>query len=67
MKVFILILLAAVLLVILVPVIRLGVAALGTPADRAAVNQSLRSAAGLLGGQFRDRLEYPWYRRRVTA
>jgi hypothetical protein len=43
--------------------VRLGVKALGTPADRAAANQMLQSAAALLGGRFRDRLQYPWYRR----
>jgi hypothetical protein len=43
--------------------IRLGVKALGTPADRAAGNQMLQSTAGLLGGRFRDRTEYPWYLR----
>jgi hypothetical protein len=52
-----------VLLVILVPVIRLGIAALGTSGDRAAANETLRSAAGFLGGRFRDRRDYPWYRR----
>jgi hypothetical protein len=60
---WLLILFAVVLLVILVPVIRLGIAALGTPGDRAAGNETLRCAAGFLGGQFRDRREYPWYRR----
>ena len=63
MKWFILILLIVVLLAILVPVIRLGIAALGTPGDRARANETLRCAAGSLGGQFRDRHEYPWYRR----
>ena len=38
MKWFILILLIVVLLAILVPVIRLGIAALGTPGDRARAN-----------------------------
>jgi hypothetical protein len=41
----------------------LGVKALGTPADRAAGNQMLQSTAVLLGGRFRDRSEYQWYRR----
>lgn len=60
---FLLILFTVVLLVILVPVIRLGIAALGTPGDRAAANETLRCAAGFLGGRFRERREYPWYRR----
>ncbi len=60
---FLLILFSALLLVILVPVIRLGIAALGTPGDRAAANETLRCAADFLGGRFRDRREYPWYRR----
>jgi hypothetical protein len=51
---FLLILFAVVLLVILVPVIWLGIAALGTPGDRAAANETLRCAAGFLGGRFRD-------------
>ena len=63
MKWFLLIVLAAVLLVILVSVIRLGIAALGTPGDRAAANETLQCVAGLLGARFRDRREYPWYRR----
>jgi len=41
----------------------LGVKALGTEADRAAANQMLHSTAVLLGGRFRDRRDYPWYRR----
>jgi hypothetical protein len=41
----------------------LGVKALGTPADRAAANQMLQLTAVLLGGRFRDRRDYPWYRR----
>jgi hypothetical protein len=41
----------------------LGVKALGTPADRAAANQMLQATAILLDGRFRDRGEYPWYRR----
>ena len=36
---------------------------LGTPRDRAAANQMLQLTAVLLGGRFRDRREYPWYRR----
>jgi hypothetical protein len=60
---FLLILLVAVLLAILVPVVRLGIMALGTPGDRARANETLQCAAGLLGGRFRDRREYPWYRR----
>jgi hypothetical protein len=55
--------LCVVLLVILVAAIWVGIAALGTPADRAAGCETLRHAAGLLGAQFRDRNEYPWYRR----
>ena len=58
-----LIVFVGVLLAILVPVIRLGIAALGTPADRAAANGTLRLAAVLLGGRYLDRREYPWYRR----
>jgi hypothetical protein len=63
MKWFLLIVLAAGPLVILVSVIRLGIAALGTPADRAAANETLQCLAGFLGARFRDRREYPWYRR----
>jgi hypothetical protein len=40
-----------------------GIWGLGTPRDRAAANQMLRLTAVLLGGRFRDRREYPWYRR----
>lgn len=40
-----------------------GFAGLGTQRDRAAANQMLQVVAGLLGGRFRDRREYPWYRR----
>jgi hypothetical protein len=40
-----------------------GIWGLGTSRDRAAANQMLRLTAVLLGGRFRDRLEYPWYRR----
>jgi hypothetical protein len=52
-----------VIVVIMVAVIRVGIAALGTPADRAAVNQTLRRTAELLGGRYRDRRDFPWYRR----
>jgi hypothetical protein len=55
--------LGAVVLAITVAVIRVGILALGTPRDRAAGNQMLMEAAALLGGQFRDRTEYPWYQR----
>ena len=41
----------------------LGIKALGTSSDRAAGNQMLQFTAVLLGGRFRDRTEYPWYRR----
>ena len=41
----------------------LGVKALGTSADRAAGNQMLQLTAVELGGRFRDRLDYQWYRR----
>jgi len=41
----------------------LGIKALGTPRDRAAATQMLQMTAVLLGGRFRERLEYPWYRR----
>ena len=41
----------------------LGIKALGTPRDRAAANQMLELTAVLLGGRFRERREYPWYRR----
>jgi hypothetical protein len=41
----------------------LGVKALGTPADRAAANQTLQATAILLDARFRDRTEIPWYRR----
>ena len=63
MKWLLLILIVVVLLAILVPVIRLGIAALGTPADRTAANETLQRLAVLLGGRYRDRREYPWYRR----
>ncbi len=52
-----------VVLVVLVAVVRLGIAALGSPRDRAAAEESLRRAAGRLGGHLRDRREYAWYRR----
>ena len=38
-------------------------AARGAPGDRAAANQMLQLTAVLLGGRFRDRLEYPYHRR----
>jgi len=44
-------------------VIRLGIKALGTPAGRAAGNQPLQATAALLGGRFRDRLDFRWYQR----
>ena len=47
---WLLILFAVVLLVILVPVIRLGIAALGTPGDRAAANETLRSRPAFSAG-----------------
>lgn len=53
----------ALLLVFTGAMVRLGVKALGTPSDRAAANQMLQRTAVLLGGRFRDRTEYPWYRR----
>jgi hypothetical protein len=40
-----------------------GIWGLGTSRDRAAANQMLQLTAVLLGGRFRDRREYPWYRR----
>lgn len=40
-----------------------GIWGLGTPRDRAAANQLLQLTAVLLGGRFRDRRDYPWYRR----
>jgi hypothetical protein len=43
--------------------VRLGFKALGSPGDRAAANQVLQQAAVLLGARFRDRRDYPWYRR----
>ena len=48
---------------IVVVMVRLGIKALGTPADRAAGNQLLQQTAALLGGRYRDRQEIPWYRR----
>jgi hypothetical protein len=36
---------------------------LGSARDRAAANQMLQAVAGLLGGRFRERDDYPWYRR----
>jgi hypothetical protein len=53
----------ALLLVFTGAMVRLGVKALGTPADRAAGNQMLQATAVRLGGRFRDRSEFPWYRR----
>ena len=41
----------------------LGFWGLGTPADRAAANQTLQLTAGLLGGRFRDRRDYPGHQR----
>jgi hypothetical protein len=43
--------------------VRLGIKALGTPADRAAGNQMLQQTAALLGGRFVDRREMVWHRR----
>jgi len=40
-----------------------GIWGMGTQRDRAAANQMLQAVAGLLGGRFLDRQEYPWYRR----
>jgi hypothetical protein len=40
-----------------------GIWGMGSPRDRAAANRMLQAVAGLLGGRFLDRLEYPWYRR----
>jgi hypothetical protein len=54
---------AVVLLVVLVAMVMLSIAAVGSPRDRAAADETLRRAAGRLGGRFRDRREYPWYRR----
>jgi hypothetical protein len=54
---------AAVVLGITVAAIWAGIWGLGTPRDRAAANQVLQLTAVLLGGRFRDRSEYPWYRR----
>jgi hypothetical protein len=53
----------AVVLVFTGAMVWLGIKALGTPADRAAANQALQLTAVLLGGRFRDRRDYPWYRR----
>ena len=53
----------AALLVFTGAMVRLGIKALGTPADRAAGNQMLQLTAVLLGGRFRDRSEYQWYKR----
>jgi len=44
-------------------VLWVGIWGLGTARDRAAANQLLQLTAVLLGGRFRDRREYPWYRR----
>jgi hypothetical protein len=54
---------AVVVLVVLVAMVGLSMAALWSPRDRAAADETLRRAAGRLGGRFRDRREYPWYRR----
>jgi hypothetical protein len=53
----------AVVLGITATVIWVGFWGLGTPRDRAAANELLQLTAVLLGGRFRDRREYPWYRR----
>jgi hypothetical protein len=53
----------AVVLGITAAAIWAGIWGLGTPRDRAAANQVLQLTAVLLGGRFRDRWEYPWYRR----
>jgi hypothetical protein len=53
----------AVVLGITATAIWAGIWGLGTPRDRAAANQMLQHTAVLLGGRFRDRREYPWYRR----
>jgi hypothetical protein len=53
----------AVVLGITTTAIWAGVWGLGTPRDRAAANDLLQLTAVLLGGRFRDRREYPWYRR----
>lgn len=56
--------LSAVLLVaITMAALWTGFWGLGTPRDRAAANQMLQVVAGLLGGRFRERDDYPWYRR----
>jgi hypothetical protein len=43
--------------------VRLGIKALGTPADRAAGNLMLQQTAALLGGRYLDRREIVWHRR----
>jgi hypothetical protein len=53
----------AVVLVMTGAMVWLGIKALGTPRDRAAGNQMLQMTAALLGGRFRERLDYPWYQR----
>lgn len=57
------ILIGAVVVALMVTAVWTGFAGLGTRRDRAAANQTLQLVAGLLGGRFRDRLDYPWYRR----
>lgn len=54
---------AAAVVAITATAIWTGFAGLGTPRDRAAANQMLQVVAALLGGRFRDRLDYPWYQR----
>lgn len=49
--------------VLVVVVVGLGIAALGSPRDRVAADETLRRAAERLGGRFRDRRQYPWHRR----
>jgi hypothetical protein len=57
------ILIGAVVVALMVVAVWTGFAGLGTQRDRAAANQTLQVVAGQLGGRFRDRRDYPWYRR----
>src|SRR5262249_2027341 len=62
-ELFLTLVLGAFVLGIVVGMVRLGIQALGTPADRAAGTQALQQTDAPLSGRYRDRLEIPWYGR----